>query len=130
MNNNCQDCGKCCLETEMPLSTRDIERIIKNSSNTLKQEDFAIKTEKSYFQLKNINGRCYFLNEESKKCEIYMDRPHGCRFYPLIFDYDKNICVLDKECPRTNLFYLNNKDLLNTCKKIKKFLIEQLNLKL
>lgn len=128
MNDNCKDCGNCCLDTEMPLSSSDINLIIKNSSHNLKQEDFTVKNNDDYFQLKNIDGHCFFLEKISKKCVIYANRPRGCRFYPLIFDYDMEKCVLDEECPRSSLFYRNKQEYKNTCSKIKTFLREELKI--
>ena len=128
MNDNCKDCGKCCLETEMPLSNDDINLIIENSSNNLKQEDFTVKDNEDYFQLKNIDGHCFFLDKSSKKCKIYVNRPRGCNFYPLVYDYDKNKCVLDDECPRTSLFYRNKQEYKDTCRKIRSFLREELKI--
>jgi hypothetical protein len=128
MNDNCKDCGKCCLETEMPLSNNDINLIIENSFNNLTQEDFTVKNNEDYFQLKNIDGNCFFLDPNSKICKIYANRPRGCRFYPLIFDYDRDKCVLDDECPRTSLFYRTKLELKDTCSKIKTFLSDELGI--
>jgi len=130
MNNKCQDCGKCCLETEMPLSERDIELIIANSLNNLNEDDFAIKKNEDYYQLKNINGHCFFLDNQSKICKIYANRPQGCRFYPIIYDFDKNQCVFDEECPRTDLFQLMEIDFKQHCNRIKQFLREELKISL
>ena len=128
MNDNCKDCGKCCLDTEMPLSRKDIDLIINNSFNNLTQKDFTIKHNEDYYQLKNIDDHCFFLDNESKQCVIYKNRPRGCRFYPLIFDYDKDKCILDDECPRTSLFYSNKQEFRDTCNKIKTFLREELEI--
>ena len=128
MNNNCQDCGKCCLETEMPLSESDIELIIESSLKDLTREDFVVKNNVDYFQLKNINGHCYFLDEKSTTCKIYAYRPQGCRFYPLIYDFDKNKCVFDEDCPRTEKFYVNEIEIKKNCSKIKIFLKEELRI--
>lgn len=128
MNSNCQDCGKCCLETEMPLSERDIERIIEDSLHDLRQEDFVVKKNEDYYQLKNINGHCFFLDNQSNICKIYAIRPQGCRFYPIIYDYDKNKCVFDEECPRTEFFQVNEIEFKLICNKIKSFLREELRI--
>ena len=127
MKNKCQDCGKCCLETEMMLSKRDINLILQSHSKNLQKDDFALKID-DYYQLKNINGHCVFFDISTKKCKIYANRPQGCRFYPLIYDKDKRICILDQECPRTHLFYQSSNEFEKTCKSIKKFVREQLNI--
>ncbi len=128
MNSNCKDCGKCCEETEMPLSSRDINLILENSINNLKQEDFAVKINENYFQLKNIDGHCFFLDDKSKKCNIYAYRPRGCGFYPLIFDYDRDKCILDEDCPRPGQFYQNKQEFSDTCNQIKNFLKNDLRI--
>ena len=128
MNKNCIDCGKCCLETEMPLSKSDIELIIESSLGALKKEDFAIKVNEGYYQLRNINGSCFFLNTKSNRCKIYRNRPQGCRFYPLIFDYDENKCIYDKECPRNELFQLKGVEFEKTCKNLKTFINKELKI--
>ena len=130
MNNKCHDCGKCCLETEMPLSESDIELIIANSLKNLKQEDFAKKKNEDYFQLKNINGHCFFLDDQSKLCKIYATRPQGCRFYPIIFDFNRDQCVFDEECPRTDLFQLMGIEFKQNCNRIKQFIRDELKIPL
>ncbi|MBY9020541.1 MAG: YkgJ family cysteine cluster protein [Candidatus Lokiarchaeota archaeon] len=122
MKNKCVDCGNCCRETEMILSASDIARIKNNNLKNLSRNNFVKKTEDGLFQLKNINGCCVFLNPTTNFCEIYMVRPEGCRFYPLIYDSDKKLCVLDHECPRPELFYSNKNSQLKTCEKIVRFL--------
>ena len=124
MENRCKGCGNCCCETEMTLSARDIARIIKNSHDSLKPIDFTKKTNDGLFQLKNVKGRCYFLDSKSQICKIYEVRPQGCRFYPLIFDSHTKLCVLDEDCPKPELFYPTSKSRVNTCKNIIKFLFK------
>jgi len=130
MKNNCKDCGVCCLDTSMILSLEDISLILRNyASNKLRREDFVFKNKNGHFQLINIENRCVFFDTISKTCKIYRIRPKGCRFYPLIYDFDKKECVFDKDCPRTHLFFQNNNDIERVCKDIKKFLEEQLFIK-
>ncbi len=88
METGCQDCGECCLITEMILSKEDIKRIIKSSPNNLKKEEFVFKNKEGFFQLKNISEHCVFFDFLSKQCKVYESRPQGCRFYPLIFDFN------------------------------------------
>ncbi len=126
MENYCKDCGVCCLNTEMLLFKVDINLILNIFSNELNKEEFLNETGENSFQLKNINGHCYFFNEFSKTCKIYEVRPQGCRFYPMIYDNDKKKCVNDVECPRTHLFYQNQHQFKNYCKELKEFLIKHL----
>ncbi len=125
MKNKCVDCGNCCRETEMILSAQDIDRIKKNDSKNLRTTNFVKTTEDGLFQLKNADGYCVFFDPTTKFCKIYAVRPQGCRFYPLIYDSDKKLCVLDQECPRPELFYPNKQSHMKTCKNIIKFLEEQ-----
>ena len=128
MNDKCLDCGMCCLETEMPLSESDIKLIIEHSSCDLTRGEFVVKKNKEYFQLKNVNDHCYFLDETSKACKIYEIRPQGCRFYPIIYDFDKNKCVFDVECPRTEKFHIKETEFKKTCNQIKTFIREELKI--
>ena len=126
--NKCIDCGNCCKQTEMILSERDILCILKDTSLNLNREDFILKSTEGHYQLKNISGYCFFLKKDTKICRIYELRPQGCRFYPLIYDLDYRKCIYDKDCPRTDLFNLSKKELSLTCKKIKKFLKEEIKI--
>ena len=128
MNNKCEDCGKCCLETEMILSRIDIDIITKNVTNDLKKQNFTIENEYGQMQLRNIDGHCVFFDDQSKLCKIYERRPTGCKFYPLIFDFQEKTCILDSDCPRTQLFYQDKVKFNKSCKNLKKFLKNQLNL--
>ncbi|MFX0083965.1 MAG: YkgJ family cysteine cluster protein [Candidatus Hodarchaeota archaeon] len=130
MKTLCENCGKCCLETEMILSQQDVELIRKKCPNNLKEQDFVFKNNNKKFQLKNMEGHCVFFDYSSKNCNIYKYRPQGCKFYPLIFDVNEGKCKLDEDCPRTNLFYKNKREFKTTCQKLKIFLKNQLNLKI
>jgi Fe-S-cluster containining protein len=122
MKNKCADCGKCCCETEMILSAQDVERIKNNCPKNLRSNNFYEKTADGLFQLKNVMGYCVFLNPITNLCEIYALRPEGCRFYPLIYDSDKKLCILDHECPKPELFYPDKNSQLKICEKIVRFL--------
>ncbi len=129
MTEKCKDCGKCCLNTEMMLSKKEIILLLKNYPQDLQEEDFVLKNNE-YFQLKNVNGHCVFFDISTKKCKIYSNRPQGCRFYPLTYDKDKKTCVFDEDCPRTHLFYQSHDEFEKTCEQIQKFLREYLDIKL
>lgn len=129
MKNKCENCGECCLRTEMLLSISDIKRITKRYPNKLEKKDFAIKNQYGFFQLKNIDEHCYFFEVQSKDCKIYKFRPKGCKFYPLIFDFQNNNCTYDDDCPRPHLFYQNRIKLKRVCQKLSSFLEVELRLK-
>ena len=130
MENRCQNCGECCLKTEMILSKEDIKQIIKKSPNNLIKKDFRFKNKDGFFQLKNIRDHCIFLDSLSKQCKIYEYRPQGCRFYPLIFDFQEKNCIFDNDCPRPHLFYQDKTEFKNICKALMRFLKQELGLNL
>ena len=130
MKNKCENCGGlCCLDTEMILSKKDVNTILKNFAKSLEKEDFVLKID-GYFQLKNTHGHCVFFDISTKTCKIYSFRPQGCRFYPMIYDNNNKLCVLDNDCPRTTLFYQTNQEFKKACEKIKQFLKEQLEIEI
>ncbi|MBN1801671.1 MAG: YkgJ family cysteine cluster protein [Candidatus Lokiarchaeota archaeon] len=128
MNERCRDCGECCIETEMPLSKRDIEKIFMHLDKKTNLEDFAIKNKDGNFQLKNNGNYCFFFDKKNKICSIYNFRPLGCQFYPLIYDVEKDECVLDDLCPRKNLFILEGREFQIKCKDLKQFIKNELNI--
>lgn len=83
-------CHTCCLDTEMPLTNADVERILD-----LGYRDFFVEGNGG-LTLRNIDHRCFFLGE-SGKCRIYENRPEGCGFYPFVLGRDK--AVIDEDCP-------------------------------
>ena len=128
MFDNCKDCGKCCIETEMIVSKQDINLIKRKCFERINMREFVFKDKDGLFQLKNIEGYCVFFDKVSKGCTIYEYRPQGCRYYPLIFDSYLKKCILDKDCPRSQLFYQNQLELINACHNLKKFLKKQLKI--
>ena len=130
MSEICKDCGNCCMDTEMIVSEDDINLIMKEWQIHLPKEKFYFKNEDNLFQLENIEGFCVFFKKNSKRCKIYKFRPQGCKFYPLIFDSYMKKCILDKDCPRTHLFYKEKKVLDKNCKNLRKFLKKQLKLEI
>lgn len=58
-------CVRCCLNTEMLLSSSDIVRI----RSLVFSEDFFIVKKDANHQLKNLSGRCAFHN--GQRCTIY-----------------------------------------------------------
>ena len=95
---HCSNCGVCCTETEMLLSRRDITRLEKKGFT---KKQFVKYDRQGYAQLKNRGGYCAFYNAEKHECNVYVDRPEGCRVYPVILDEEKGI-VLDDICDSVN----------------------------
>lgn len=96
---NKEFCGKCCYDTKMPLTKKDIERIRRMGFS----EDYFVDSRRRIPRLKNIEGRCVFLNPNTNACTIYPDRPEGCRLYPLVYDEGSNKIVIDPLCPKAHL---------------------------
>ena len=90
----CSNCGVCCTETEMLLSKRDIKRLEKTGFG---QNLFVVLDKHGYAQLRNREGYCFFYDRLNHQCSVYVQRPSGCRVYPVILDEDKGI-ILDGIC--------------------------------
>ena len=130
MIQSCQECGRCCMNTEMILSADEIKIILHDSSIAIEESDFCYLNENQFYQLKNINGVCYFFDKQNYKCKIYKIRPKGCQFYPLVYDVDKKKCVLDRDCPNPRLIYQDQDSIFKTCKHVKEYLKKELELKI
>lgn len=90
----CSNCGVCCTETEMLLSQKDIDRLVKRGFS----KGFFVKVDREgYAQLRNREGYCVFYDPKKRQCNVYDDRPSGCRVYPVIVDEEKGI-ILDDIC--------------------------------
>ncbi|MCK5414840.1 MAG: dCTP deaminase [Thermoplasmata archaeon] len=87
-------CNECCLETEMPLTGTDVERLAglghDPAAFTLLEDGFTFLT--------NVEGRCYCRDHEGR-CSAYEDRPEGCCLYPLVLSEDMADFNLDHLCP-------------------------------
>jgi uncharacterized protein len=97
-------CITCCIETEMPLTEDDIERIKKLG---YKRTDFTVEAE-GETRLRNLAKSCFFLKDH--KCRIYESRPEGCRIYPLVYDVDFHKFVFDTVCPHSVEFKATRED--------------------
>ncbi|VVB61992.1 Putative zinc- or iron-chelating domain protein [uncultured archaeon] len=95
------NCIRCCIETNMILSYRDIENIQKMGYD----RQFFVSERKGWLQLKNHQGRCVF--HDGTRCTIYYQRPEGCTLYPVVYDKDNNVAILDNECPQKHCFSLS-----------------------
>ena len=96
------NCAKCCIQTEMQLSLKDVERILDKG---FKLKDFASKM-KGGWQLKNREGRCVFMKHNT--CEIYSIRPEGCRLYPIVYNDDLKRPLIDSLCPHGERFGIDS----------------------
>lgn len=101
-------CAKCCYDTEMPLTREDIARIV---SLGYKISDFVRVGADGIPRLKNVNGHCVFLDEDTGKCKIYPWRPLGCRLYPLIY-IDGVGPGFDEYCPLVKLLSDEEKNII------------------
>jgi Fe-S-cluster containining protein len=79
----------------MLLSAEDIERLERKGYS---KEFFAQFDEKGYATLRNMQGHCVFYDTQKRRCKVYMQRPMGCRLYPIILDEAEGI-VVDIICP-------------------------------
>lgn len=116
----CDDVKLCCIETEMTLARKDVERI---DALGYSRKDYLIATDDGFCQLRNIEGHCYFYNPETKLCVIYESRPDGCRYYPIIYDLRKRKCVTDRDCPSRET--VERDEIRKVCHKVRK-LVETL----
>jgi Fe-S-cluster containining protein len=78
----------------MLLSKKDIKQLQAKGFNV---NQFVKYDREGYAQLKNRNGYCVFYDSKARRCRVYVDRPSGCRVYPVILDEDKGI-VTDTIC--------------------------------
>lgn len=112
------ECIKCCLNTEMPLSSSDIVRIRGLGFS----EDFFIVKKNGNRQLKNLSGRCVY--QSGQRCIIYNYRPEGCRLYPAIFHEETGEVVLDSYCPHHEKFQLTPRISREVIKLVQKLDVE------
>jgi uncharacterized protein len=103
MLNRCLEtkCIRCCIETNMILTYRDIENIQKIGYD----RQFFVSENKGWLQLKNRKGRCIF--HDGTRCTIYRNKPEGCSLYPVVYNRDSNSVILDNECPQKHCFSLS-----------------------
>jgi len=103
----CSNCGVCCTETEMLLSKKDIKRLEEKGFS---ENQFVQYDRQGYAQLKNRDGYCIFYDLKNRLCSVYVDRPAGCRVYPVILDEEVGI-ILDEICESRNSITLSEKKL-------------------
>jgi Fe-S-cluster containining protein len=78
----------------MLLSTADIARL---ETQGYRNESFVRFDSEGYALLRNRQGHCVFYNVQERRCDIYSQRPSGCRVYPVIYD-EENGVVVDSIC--------------------------------
>jgi dCTP deaminase len=88
------DCHECCVETEMPLTRRDVERLAASGHDAVGFTE----VEDGFTFLANVDGTCFFLGSDGR-CTEYGHRPEGCRLYPLVLDEDMTDFEMDHLCP-------------------------------
>lgn len=91
----CSNCGKCCEETEMELSSKDIKRLEESG---YRAKEFAVISGEGVTRLRNVDGWCYFYSSGDQKCRVYMERPSGCYLYPIVYLAYEGAMV-DEFCP-------------------------------
>ena len=101
------NCVKCCIETRMPLSRFDIDKIMRQG---YKFKDFVVKRRRERF-LKNSKDRCVFLGDNG--CTIYSFRPEGCRLYPLVYNENNRKVVIHDLCSYGHEFKVGRDDIEN-----------------
>jgi Fe-S-cluster containining protein len=67
------------------------------SKKGFNQNQFVNYDKQGYVQLKNRDGYCIFYDLKNRQCNVYIDRPAGCRVYPVILHEEKGI-ILDNIC--------------------------------
>ena len=90
----CSNCGLCCEETEMELSSDDVKRLEEAGYS---RDEFAVLGD-HVVRLRNVGGWCYFYSLADKNCRVYGNRPLGCRLYPVVYLADEGAAV-DELCP-------------------------------
>jgi Fe-S-cluster containining protein len=101
----------------MQLSLDDIQRLERlgyTSSEFVRIKD-------GFYTLKNRNGACFFFDTESSSCRVYVSRPDGCRFYPIIYSMDDGHPIIDgEECHRATT--ITEHELRTTTPKLARFI--------
>jgi len=84
----------------MLLSKKDIKRLEQKGHP---QNKFVRYDKQGYATLKNKAGYCVFYDSQIRRCQVYIDRPAGCRVYPVIVDEENNIIFDPICCARTSI---------------------------
>ena len=94
----CTGCGNCCRDPLLPLTDRDLQRIVERTGHSpselvrfvsrheIDMDDepqafVRLRQGKRVMVLGHRRGACRFLGEDAR-CNIYSFRPLGCRIFP------------------------------------------------
>lgn len=99
-------CRACCFDTRMPLLPDDVTRLQEATGRA--PDSFSVPDADGGRRLRNEAGQCTFLGPDG--CTVYDDRPVGCRIYPLVYDPDRGMGVLDLDCPYRAGFRVRPRD--------------------
>jgi Fe-S-cluster containining protein len=108
----CTGCGKCCTEPVVPVTERDVARIMKATGQTARKvvhffTPAEVKSDpsstiwtklrqgKRVMGLRRIRGHCQYLRRN--RCLIYPHRPVTCRLFPFNIFFDAKGAVEDLE---------------------------------
>lgn len=106
----CEPCGSTCCRHGEAYGAPIISEQEKESIGRFYEEEYGkdadlferivIGTE-YYYIVKEINGRCYSLDEQSNDCIIQETKPLDCLIYPLkaIYQGNEKVLVIDTQCP-------------------------------
>lgn len=118
-----EPCSQCCHDIEMLLTEADVETIALHVAERPELMErmreigpWHFEAEDGYLQLHVRPGPpakgspggapCWFLGNDGL-CEIWANRPEGCRLYPAAWDDGLRRAVLDDDyCPHTDGFRL------------------------
>jgi Fe-S-cluster containining protein len=104
----------------MTLTREDAERI---DALGYRREDYLVRAEDGFCELRNVDGFCFFYDSRTKLCRIYEHRPEGCRYYPIIYHARKRKCMTDGDCPSRET--VSREEIRKVCHRVRK-LIETL----
>jgi len=91
----------------MLLSKKDIHRLEERG---YQKNHFAHYGKHGYVTLKNREGYCVFYDRINRRCSVYINRPSGCKVYPVIVDEENGI-ILDPICEARNTISETEKQL-------------------
>jgi Fe-S-cluster containining protein len=90
----CTGCGDCCSGAPgyVWVNQQEIQALAKRLGMTIeafeKKYVRQVGVRRTLKELKNRNYDCVFLDEETRRCTVYEDRPRQCRTWPF---WDSNL---------------------------------------
>jgi Fe-S-cluster containining protein len=100
----------------MLLSEADIKLLERKGYD---RKEFVRFTRQGFAQLRNVRGYCIFYQPDKKLCNVYRQRPQGCRIYPVIYSIEEGI-VLDNLCPKAGT--VSTKEITSKAAELRRFL--------